>query len=116
MWEVMTYADSPYWNMTNQQVIQSIQDGFRLPPPDVIIMLVSTVSARDSDLAAPPQKVLKRYKYEGVSKVKFTRDKTGDRTPFPQSPEANPNEMTPSLNQIFAVCWLMAWKIDCIEK
>ncbi|XP_078454879.1 ephrin type-A receptor 4-like [Lampetra fluviatilis] len=33
MWEVMSYGERPYWNMTNQDVIQSIEEGYRLPSP-----------------------------------------------------------------------------------
>uniref|UniRef100_A0A8C4QXZ6 receptor protein-tyrosine kinase n=1 Tax=Eptatretus burgeri TaxID=7764 RepID=A0A8C4QXZ6_EPTBU len=33
MWEMMSYGERPYWNMTNQDVIQSIEEGYRLPAP-----------------------------------------------------------------------------------
>lgn len=33
MWEVMSYGEKPYWDMTNKQVIQSIGNGMRLPAP-----------------------------------------------------------------------------------
>lgn len=33
MWEVMSYAEKPYWEMTNEHVTESIEDGFRLPAP-----------------------------------------------------------------------------------
>ncbi|CAM5167486.1 unnamed protein product [Eretmochelys imbricata] len=33
MWEVMSYGERPYWDMSNQDVIKAIEDGFRLPPP-----------------------------------------------------------------------------------
>nr|XP_033810985.1 ephrin type-A receptor 10 isoform X1 [Geotrypetes seraphini] len=33
MWEVMSYAERPYWDMSNQDVIKAIEDGFRLPAP-----------------------------------------------------------------------------------
>ena len=35
MWEVMSYGEKPYWEMTNEKVIKSINEGFRLPAPDV---------------------------------------------------------------------------------
>nr|DBA33631.1 TPA: hypothetical protein GDO54_001283 [Pyxicephalus adspersus] len=33
MWEVMSYGERPYWDMSNQDVIKAIEDGFRLPAP-----------------------------------------------------------------------------------
>nr|XP_039250024.1 ephrin type-A receptor 5-like isoform X1 [Styela clava] len=33
MWEVMSYGEKPYWDMTNEHVTESIEDGFRLPAP-----------------------------------------------------------------------------------
>ncbi|XP_062985065.1 ephrin type-A receptor 1 [Elgaria multicarinata webbii] len=32
-WEVLSYGDKPYGDMTNQEVMKSIEDGYRLPPP-----------------------------------------------------------------------------------
>ncbi|XP_060785606.1 ephrin type-A receptor 4b [Neoarius graeffei] len=33
MWEVMSYGERPYWEMSNQDVIKAIEEGYRLPPP-----------------------------------------------------------------------------------
>ncbi|XP_015717228.1 ephrin type-A receptor 5 isoform X13 [Coturnix japonica] len=33
MWEVMSYGERPYWEMTNQDVIKAVEEGYRLPPP-----------------------------------------------------------------------------------
>uniref|UniRef100_H2YTU6 receptor protein-tyrosine kinase n=1 Tax=Ciona savignyi TaxID=51511 RepID=H2YTU6_CIOSA len=33
MWEVMSYGEKPYWDMSNQQVLENIQKGMRLPSP-----------------------------------------------------------------------------------
>ncbi|XP_071002465.1 ephrin type-A receptor 6-like, partial [Oncorhynchus clarkii lewisi] len=33
MWEVMSYGERPYWEMSNQDVILSIEEGYRLPVP-----------------------------------------------------------------------------------
>uniref|UniRef100_UPI00358F62E8 ephrin type-A receptor 7-like n=1 Tax=Myxine glutinosa TaxID=7769 RepID=UPI00358F62E8 len=33
MWEVMSYGERPYWDINNQDVIQSIEEGYRLPAP-----------------------------------------------------------------------------------
>lgn len=33
MWEVMSYGDRPYWDMSNHEVMKSINEGFRLPAP-----------------------------------------------------------------------------------
>ncbi|KAG8451498.1 hypothetical protein GDO86_003635 [Hymenochirus boettgeri] len=33
MWEVMSCGERPYWDMSNQDVIKAIEDGFRLPAP-----------------------------------------------------------------------------------
>uniref|UniRef100_A0A8D2IT00 Ephrin type-A receptor 1 n=1 Tax=Varanus komodoensis TaxID=61221 RepID=A0A8D2IT00_VARKO len=33
MWEVLSYGDKPYGEMTNQEVMKCIEDGYRLPPP-----------------------------------------------------------------------------------
>ncbi|GAU98634.1 hypothetical protein RvY_09753 [Ramazzottius varieornatus] len=32
-WEVLSYGERPYWNWSNQDVIKSIERGYRLPPP-----------------------------------------------------------------------------------
>lgn len=34
-WEVMGYGDRPYWNWSNQDVIQAVDSGYKLPPPMV---------------------------------------------------------------------------------
>lgn len=33
LWEVMSYGERPYWNWSNQDVIKSIEKGYRLPAP-----------------------------------------------------------------------------------
>ncbi|XP_049630619.1 ephrin type-A receptor 10 [Suncus etruscus] len=33
MWEVMASGERPYWDMSGQDVIKAVEDGFRLPPP-----------------------------------------------------------------------------------
>ncbi|KAE8594740.1 hypothetical protein XENTR_v10019777 [Xenopus tropicalis] len=33
MWEVMSYGERPYWEMSNQEVMKAINEGFRLPAP-----------------------------------------------------------------------------------
>ncbi|KAF5910313.1 hypothetical protein HPG69_014545, partial [Diceros bicornis minor] len=33
MWEVMAFGERPYWDMSGQDVIKAVEDGFRLPPP-----------------------------------------------------------------------------------
>ncbi|XP_029435343.1 ephrin type-A receptor 1 isoform X2 [Rhinatrema bivittatum] len=33
MWEVLSYGEKPYGDLTNQEVMKSIEDGYRLPPP-----------------------------------------------------------------------------------
>ncbi|XP_073808676.1 ephrin type-A receptor 2a isoform X1 [Danio rerio] len=33
MWEVMSFGERPYWDMSNQEVMKSINDGYRLPAP-----------------------------------------------------------------------------------
>ncbi|MEQ2234232.1 Ephrin type-B receptor 2, partial [Ilyodon furcidens] len=33
MWEVMSYGERPYWNLTNRDVIKSVEEGYRLPTP-----------------------------------------------------------------------------------
>lgn len=35
MWEVMSFGEKPYWDMTNEHVTESIENGFRLPAPQV---------------------------------------------------------------------------------
>ncbi|XP_075762425.1 ephrin type-A receptor 8 isoform X3 [Pelodiscus sinensis] len=32
-WEVLAYGERPYWNMTNRDVINSVEEGYRLPAP-----------------------------------------------------------------------------------
>lgn len=36
-WEVMSYGERPYWNWSNQDVIKSIEKGYRLPAPMVCL-------------------------------------------------------------------------------
>ncbi|KAK7603916.1 hypothetical protein V9T40_004189 [Parthenolecanium corni] len=33
VWEVLSYGERPYWNWSNQDVIKSIEKGYRLPAP-----------------------------------------------------------------------------------
>ncbi|XP_013868087.1 ephrin type-B receptor 5 isoform X2 [Austrofundulus limnaeus] len=33
MWEVMSYGERPYWDMSNQEVMKAVADQYRLPPP-----------------------------------------------------------------------------------
>ncbi|XP_075413880.1 ephrin type-B receptor 6 [Tenrec ecaudatus] len=33
MWEVMSYGERPYWDMSDQEVLRAIEQEFRLPPP-----------------------------------------------------------------------------------
>uniref|UniRef100_F7AP69 Ephrin type-A receptor 10 n=1 Tax=Ornithorhynchus anatinus TaxID=9258 RepID=F7AP69_ORNAN len=33
MWEVMSFGERPYWDMSSQDVVKAIEDGFRLPAP-----------------------------------------------------------------------------------
>ncbi|GAA6108219.1 ephrin type-A receptor 3 isoform X1 [Tachysurus ichikawai] len=33
LWEVLSYGERPYWEMSNQDVIKAVDEGYRLPPP-----------------------------------------------------------------------------------
>ncbi|XP_076147456.1 ephrin type-A receptor 3 isoform X1 [Alosa pseudoharengus] len=33
MWEIISYGERPYWEMSNQDVIKAIDEGYRLPAP-----------------------------------------------------------------------------------
>uniref|UniRef100_A0A9J7ZLZ8 receptor protein-tyrosine kinase n=1 Tax=Cyprinus carpio carpio TaxID=630221 RepID=A0A9J7ZLZ8_CYPCA len=33
MWEVMSYGERPYWQMSNQDVIKAVEENYRLPGP-----------------------------------------------------------------------------------
>uniref|UniRef100_UPI00398E7A96 ephrin type-A receptor 2 isoform X2 n=1 Tax=Pristiophorus japonicus TaxID=55135 RepID=UPI00398E7A96 len=33
VWEVLSYGERPYWDMSNHEVMKSINEGFRLPAP-----------------------------------------------------------------------------------
>ncbi|KAM6987026.1 ephrin type-A receptor 5 [Aplochiton taeniatus] len=33
MWEVMSYGERPYWEMSNQDVIKAVEESYRLPAP-----------------------------------------------------------------------------------
>ncbi|XP_042194398.1 ephrin type-A receptor 7 [Callorhinchus milii] len=33
MWEMMSYGERPYWDMSNQDVIKAVEEGFRLSAP-----------------------------------------------------------------------------------
>ncbi|XP_029693746.1 ephrin type-A receptor 5 [Takifugu rubripes] len=33
MWEVMSYGERPYWDMSNQDVIKAVEENYRLPGP-----------------------------------------------------------------------------------
>uniref|UniRef100_A0A8C6PFU7 receptor protein-tyrosine kinase n=1 Tax=Nothobranchius furzeri TaxID=105023 RepID=A0A8C6PFU7_NOTFU len=33
MWEVMSYGERPYWEMSNQDVIKAVEENYRLPGP-----------------------------------------------------------------------------------
>uniref|UniRef100_F6ZB89 receptor protein-tyrosine kinase n=1 Tax=Ciona intestinalis TaxID=7719 RepID=F6ZB89_CIOIN len=34
MWEVMSYGEKPYWDMSNEVVTEVLEDGYRLPSPE----------------------------------------------------------------------------------
>uniref|UniRef100_H2YLJ5 receptor protein-tyrosine kinase n=1 Tax=Ciona savignyi TaxID=51511 RepID=H2YLJ5_CIOSA len=34
MWEVMSYGEKPYWDMSNEVVTEVLEDGYRLPAPE----------------------------------------------------------------------------------
>ncbi|XP_045555976.1 ephrin type-B receptor 5 isoform X4 [Salmo salar] len=34
MWEVMSYGERPYWDMSNQEVMKAVADQYRLPAPN----------------------------------------------------------------------------------
>ena len=36
-WEVMSYGEKPYWDMSNDDVIKNIRQGMRLPSPVVSV-------------------------------------------------------------------------------
>ena len=40
-WEMVSFGERPFWNWSNQDVIKSIKNSFRLPPP-----MVSTAGKR----------------------------------------------------------------------
>lgn len=33
LWEILSLGERPYWDWTNHKVIESVQNGFRLPKP-----------------------------------------------------------------------------------
>ena len=35
MWEVTSYGEKPYWDMSNDDVITNLESGMRLPAPMV---------------------------------------------------------------------------------
>lgn len=35
MWEAASYSEKPYWDLTNHEVLKALNDGFRLPAPQV---------------------------------------------------------------------------------
>lgn len=37
MWETMSYGEKPFWEMTNEDVTESIEKGYRLPAPPVSV-------------------------------------------------------------------------------
>ena len=45
-WEVMSYGEKPYWEMTNEDVADVIEDGYRLPAPMVIQPTISVLSSQ----------------------------------------------------------------------
>ncbi|XP_069098759.1 ephrin type-A receptor 1 [Pleurodeles waltl] len=51
MWEVLCYGDKPYGDLSNQEVMKSIEDGYRLPPPvdapSILYDLMKRCWARD---------------------------------------------------------------------
>lgn len=41
-WEVMTEGERPYWNWSNQDVIKAVEQGYRLPRPEVSLVVDCT--------------------------------------------------------------------------
>lgn len=44
-WEVMTQGEKPYWNWSNQDVIKAIEQGYRLPQPEVSKLRAGSANA-----------------------------------------------------------------------
>lgn len=38
-WEIMTLGERPYWTWSNQDVIKAVEQGYRLPQPQVSVVL-----------------------------------------------------------------------------
>lgn len=47
MWEVMSQGDGPYWNMTNDDVIDNVEAGMRLPAPQVRVSYYYTLTVKN---------------------------------------------------------------------
>ncbi len=52
VWEVFSFGQRPYWDWSNQQVIEEIKAGFRLPAPMDCPNRIYNVSAM-SELCSP---------------------------------------------------------------
>ncbi|CAI9582933.1 unnamed protein product [Staurois parvus] len=66
MWEVMSYGERPYWEMSNQEVMKAINEGFRLPAP--MECPLRHLPADDAMLATgakPPAEVPGHRQYPG---------------------------------------------------
>lgn len=45
-WEVTSFGERPFWNWSNQDVIKSIKNSYRLPPPMVRISFRSKITRK----------------------------------------------------------------------
>ena len=50
-WEVVSFGERPFWNWSNQDVIKSIKNSFRLPPPMVRCSVTRRANA-NADLSS----------------------------------------------------------------
>lgn len=50
-WEVMTQGERPYFNWSNQDVIKAVEQGYRLPQPDVSISVPTPIIISNRILA-----------------------------------------------------------------
>uniref|UniRef100_A0A7N9AP12 Ephrin type-A receptor 7 n=1 Tax=Mastacembelus armatus TaxID=205130 RepID=A0A7N9AP12_9TELE len=97
MWEVMSYGERPYWDMSNQDVIKAIEEGYRLPAPmdcppglhqlmldcwqkdraerpkfDQIVGILDKMIRNPNTLKTPVGTFLVLYSAEGTPELNFT--------------------------------------------
>ncbi|CAL8256711.1 unnamed protein product [Merluccius merluccius] len=113
-WEVMSYGERPYWDMSNQDVINAIEQDFRLPAPmDCPLVLHQLMlDCWQKDRGARPKFPDLVSMLDKMIRNPASLKTGGGNPPAGPSPHALPDRGAPDLSSVSSVeDWLGALKM-----